>query len=107
MSKGTRKLNFRKMGEGEALYSIGARPAEKNGKKGMTLGGLFIEASDDRPGAIVAGDNKKYTVKGSKKFRCHDCGCKVWLAPGGQEVHRRYPDVPVICILCMIKREEK
>ncbi len=41
------------MTEGEALYS------------------LFIEASD-APDAIVAGNVKKYTVKGSKKFRC-DC----------------------------------
>jgi len=102
-----KQVNFRKMTEGEALYSIGARPAEKDGKKGLTLGGLFIEASDNRSDAIIAGDNKRYTVKGSKKFRCHDCRCKVWLAPGGQETHRRYPDVPVICIACMMKREQK
>ncbi len=101
------RTDFSKMTEGEALYSIGARPAEKDGKKGITLHGLFIEASDEKPGAIVAGHNKKHTTRGSKEFRCHDCGRKVWLAPGGQEVHRRYPDVPVICIFCMMKREKR
>lgn len=95
------------MNEGEALYSLGARPAEKDGKKGLTLGGLFIEASDEKPDAIIAGVNRKYTVKGSKKFRCHDCRCKVWLAPGGQEMQRHYPDVPVICLACFMKREQK
>ena len=100
------KQDFRKMTEGEALYSIGARPAEKDGKKGLTLGGRFIEASDARPDVIIAGSNKKFTVKGSRKFRCHDCGCKVWLAPGGQETHRHYPDAPVLCLTCaMMKRD--
>jgi len=102
-----KQVNFRKMTEGEALYSIGARPIEKEGKKGLTLGGLFIEASDEKPSAIIAGADRKYTVKGSKKFRCHDCRCKVWLAPCGQEMHRRYPDVPVICLTCMMKWEQK
>lgn len=102
-----KQVDFSKMTEGEALYSIGARPAEKDGKKGLTLGGLFIEASDAKPDAIIAGDNKKYRVRGSKKFRCHDCRRKLWLAPGGQAMHRRYPDVPVICVVCVMKREKE
>jgi len=33
-----------------------------------------------------------------------DCRRKVWLAPGGQEMHRRYPDVPSNMPM---KREQK
>lgn len=109
-----KKLDFRKMPEGEALYSIGMRLAEKDGKKGVTLPvpgkpgeTFFIEASDERPDAIVASPDKRDAVKGSKAFRCHDCRRKVWLAPTGQELHKGYPDVPIICLHCMIKQTEE
>lgn len=102
-----KQVNFSKMTEGEALYSIGARTAEKDGKKGIQIRELFIEGSDEKPGAIVASEHKKYRVKGTKKTRCRDCGCKVWISPSTQEMLKCYPDVPVICIACLMKREQK
>lgn len=106
--------DFSKMTEGRALYSIGARAVEKDGKKGLSLPmpgkpgeSLFIEASDEKPGAIVASPNKRDRVKGAKKTRCADCRCKVWISPSTQEMLRRYPGTPVICIACMLKRVEK
>jgi len=109
-----KQVNFKKMTEGQALYSLGVRAIEKNGKKGINLPilgkpgeSLFIEASDEKPGAIVASDRKQDRVKGAKKTRCSDCGCAVWISPSTQGMLKRYPDVPVICIACMMKWEQK
>ncbi len=106
--------DFNKMTEGEALYSIGVRPAVQDGQKGLSLPmpgkpgeTLFIKASDEKPGAIVASDRKQDRVKGSKKTRCHDCRCKVWISPSTQEMLRRYPGTPVICLACFVKRAEE
>ena len=108
------KRDFSKMTEGEALYSIGVRAVEKDGKKGLSLPipgksgePLFIPASDEKPGAIVASEHKRDRVKGSKKTRCHDCRRKVWISPSTQEMLRRYPGTPVICLACFVKRAEK
>jgi len=106
------KRDFSKMTEGEALYSIGVRAIEKDGKKGINLPvpdkpgeSIFIEASDEKPGAIVASDRKQNRVKGAKKTRCADCRRKVWISPSTQVLLKRYPGVPVICLPCFVKRE--
>jgi len=106
--------DFSKTTEGQALYSIGMRAAEKDGKKGLNMPipgkpgeTIFIEASDEKPDAIVASEHKKYRVKGARKTRCHDCRHKVWISPATQHFLRRYPDVPVICTACFVKRAEE
>jgi len=102
------------MTEGQALYSLGVRAVEKDGKKGLNMPipgkpgeSLFFQASDEKPGCIVASDRKQDRVKGAKKTRCADCRCKVWISPSTQEMLRRYPGTPVICVACMLKRLEK
>jgi len=106
--------DFSKMTEGEALYSIGIRAVEKDGKKGLNMPipgkpgeTLFVEASDEKPGCIVASERKQDRVKGAKKTRCADCRCKVWISPSTQEMLKRYPGTPVICIACFVKRAEE
>lgn len=106
--------DFSKMTEGEALYHLGVRPAVKDGKLGLELPikgkngePLFIQASDEKPDAIVASRNKADRVKGARKTRCVDCRRKVWISPATQEMLRRYPGTPVICIPCFSKRAEK
>ena len=101
------------MTEGQALYSIGVRATEKDGKKGINLPvpgkpgeSLFIQASDEKPGAIVASEHKENRVKGAKKTRCADCRRKVWISPTTQVMLKRYPGTPVICIACFVKRAE-
>jgi len=110
----TDQTAFSRMTEGEALYSLGVRAVEKDGRKGINLPipgkpgeNLFIPASDEKPDAIVASDSKQDRVKGSKKTRCADCRCKVWISPSTQELLRRYPGTPVICIACVLKRIEQ
>ena len=107
-------VDFSKMTEGEALYSLGVRAIEKDGKKGINVPipgkpgeDLFVQASDEKPDAIVASLHKKNRVKGAKKTRCADCRCKVWISPSTQVMLKRYPDVPVICIPCFVKRAEQ
>lgn len=107
-------VDFSKMTEGEALYSLGVRATEKDGKKGLNLPvpgkpgeTIFIEASDEKPEAIVASHRKQYRVKGSRKTRCHDCRHKVWISPSSQEMLKRYPGTPVICLACFVKRAEE
>lgn len=111
--KTRRELDFSKMTEGEALYSLGLRAVEKDGKKGLNLPvpgkpgeTLFIPASDEKPDIIVASDRKQDRVKGAKKTRCADCRRKVWISPSTQVMLKRYPGVPVICIACFVKRAE-
>ncbi len=106
--------DFSKMTEGEALYSLGARATVRNGKKGILLPNpdkwgepLFIEASDERPGAIVASHLKKDRVKGARKAKCSRCRRHVWLSPSSWEMLRHYPGVPVMCVICFIKQMEK
>jgi len=106
--------DFRKMTEGQALYSIGIRPAVKDGKEGLNLPvsgkpgqPLFIPASDEKPDAIVTSEHKESRVKGARKTRCHDCRQKVWISPATQEMLKRYPGTPVVCIACFVKRAEK
>ena len=110
----TEKIDFSKMTEGEALYSLGARAIVKDGKKGLLLPNpdktgkpLFIPASDEKPDAIVASEHKENRVKGAKKTRCADCRHRVWISPATQHVLKRYPGVPVICIACFVKRAEE
>jgi len=106
--------DFSKMTEGQALYSLGVRAIEKDGKKGINLPvpgkpgeTLFIPASDEKPGAIVASNRKQDQVKGARKTRCHDCRGKVWISPSTQEVLRRHPGTPVICIACFEKQVQE
>ena len=106
--------DFSRMTEGEALYSIGVRAVKKDGRKGINLPipgelgeNLFIPASDEKPDAIVASGRKQDQVKGAKKTRCADCRCKVWISPSTQEMLRRYPGTPVICMACFVKRAER
>jgi len=99
--------DFSKMTEGEALRFIGVHVAVKDGQKGLQKGDLFIPASDEKPDIIVASERKQDRVKGAKKIRCADCRCKVWLSPSTQEILKRYPETPVICIACLGKRVEK
>lgn len=108
------ETDFSKMTEGQALYSLGVRAVEKDGKKGINLPipgkpgeTLFIEASDEKPECIVASEHKRDRVKGAKKTRCTDCQCKVWISPSTQEMRRRYPGTPVICLDCFVKRAKK
>jgi len=101
------RVDFSKMTEGEALYSLGARAMVKDGKKGIQLAGLFIPASDEKPDAIVASEHKENRVKGAKKTRCADCRRRVWISPATQQMLKRYPGVPVICIACFVKRAEE
>ena len=105
--------DFSKMTEGQALYSIGVRATEKDGKSGILLPHpdktgkpLFIPASDEKPDAIVASEHKENSVKGAKKTRCADCRRKVWISPATQVMLKRYPGTPVICIACFVKRAE-
>ena len=102
------------MTEGQALYSIGVRATEKDGKKGINIPvpgkpgeSLFIQASDEKPEVIVASEHKESRVKGAKKTRCHDCRCKVWISPSTQQMLKRYPGTPVICMACFVKRAEE
>ena len=106
--------DFSKMTEGQALYSLGVRAIEKDGKTGINLPvrgqpgeTIFIKASDEEPDVIVASDRKQDRVKGAKKTRCADCRCKVYISPSTQVMLKRYPDVPVICIPCFVKRAEE
>jgi len=108
------RTDFNKMTEGQALYSLGVRAIVKDGKKGINMPipgkpgeSLFIEASDEKPDAIVASDRKQDRVKEAKKTRCADCRRKVWISPSTQLMLKRYPGVPVICIACFVKRAEK
>ncbi|KKL65586.1 hypothetical protein LCGC14_2153480 [marine sediment metagenome] len=108
------RTDFSKMTEGQALYSLGVRATEKDGRKGlnMPIPGkpgefLFIQASDEKPDAIVASDQKQDRVKGAQKTRCADCRRRVWISPSTQVMLKRYPGVPVICIACFVKRAEK
>jgi len=101
------RVDFSKMTEGEALYNIGARVVEKDGQKGIQLAGLFIPASDEKPDVIVASEHKESRVKGAKKTRCADCRRRVWISPATQQMLKRYPGVPVICIACFVKRAEE
>jgi len=108
------RVDFSKMTEGQALYSLGVRAVEKDGKKGINMPipgkpgeSLFIRASDEKPGAIVASDRKQDQVKGAKKTRCADCRRKVWISPTTQQMLKRYPGTPVICIPCFVKRAEE
>lgn len=110
----TDQTDFSRMTEGEALYSLGVRAVEKDGIKGVNLPipgkpgeNLFIPASDEKPDAIVTSDRKQDQVKGAKKTRCADCRCKVWISPSTQEMLRRYPGTPVICMACFVKRVEQ
>lgn len=112
--KTRRELDFSKMKEGEALYSLGIRAVEKDGKKGLNIPipgrpgeSLFIKASDEKPGAIVTSEYKENRVKGSKKARCHDCRRKVWISPSTQKMLKRYPGTPVMCIACFVKGAEE
>jgi len=105
--------DFSKMTEGRALYSLGVRATEKDGKKGLNMPipgkpgeTLFIPASDEKPDAIVASNRRQDRVKGAKKTRCADCRGKVWISPSTQEMLKRYPRVPVICMPCFVKRAE-
>jgi hypothetical protein len=109
--------DFSKMTEAEALYSIGARPAVKGGVQGLNFPvpgkpgkpgqTIFIPASDEKPNCIIASANKRDRVRGARKTRCHDCPHKVWISPSTQEMLRRYPGTPVICVECFMKRVEK
>ena len=110
------KGDFSKMTEGQALYAIGVRATEKDGKKGINLPrpdkpgqSIFVMASDEKPGVIIASEHKETRVKGARKTRCADCRRKVWISPSTQVMLRRYPGTPVICIRCFVKRakEEK
>jgi len=108
------RMDFSKMTEGQALYSLGVRATEQDGKKGLLLPSpdktrkpLFIQASDEQPEVIVASEHKESRVKGAKKTRCHDCKCKVWISPNTQHLLKRYPGTPVICIACFVKRAEE
>ncbi len=105
---------FHKMREGEALYSIGVRAGEKDGKKGILLPDpmkpgktIFIEASDAKPDYIVASEYKENRVKDSQKARCSRCRTKVWLSPSTQAMLKKYPGTPVICLGCFVKQIEK
>lgn len=91
--------------EAEALRSIGARPARHGGKEGIEVDGMFIEASDTRPDAIVASGAEDDLVEGTVADQCSDCGRVVYLAPSSQRVRQRYGDVPVLCIPCVLRRE--
>jgi hypothetical protein len=109
-----REPDFSRMTEGEALHYLGARPAVKNGKLGLNLPipgqpgeTLFIEASDAKPDAIVATGDKRYRVRGDRQARCARCRRKVWMAPSSQEMLRKYPGTPVICLNCFLKQVEK
>lgn len=106
--------DFSKMTEGEALFSIGVRPAVRDGKKGIlfpspdpTAKPLFIEASDEKPDCIIASENKRDRVKGARKTMCYYCRRKAWISPSTQAMLKRYPKTPVICLKCFIKRTEK
>lgn len=97
-----------KMTEGEALFNLGARPAVKDGKVGLNFPKLgFIQASDEKPDFIVATGDKRYKVKGDKKAKCSRCRCKLWIAPSTQEVLRRYPGTPILCLACTMKQSEE
>lgn len=103
-----------RMNEGEALFSLGATPGEKDGVKGLNLPipgkpgePLFITVSDEKPGFVVASHRKEDCVKGSKKTKCVDCHRKVWTSPSTRELFKRYPDTPVICVYCFKKRVEE
>lgn len=106
--------DFSKMTEGEALHSVGVRAVEQDGQKGLLLPNpdktgnpLFIPASDEKPDVVVASDRKQDSVKGAKETRCADCRCQVWISPSTQQMLRRYPSVPVICIACCLKRAKE
>lgn len=106
--------NFSKMTEGQALYQLGIRPVVEDGKVGLRMPiphkpgeSIFIQASDEKPEAIVASHDKESRVKGARKTRCADCRRKVWISPSTQVMLKRYPGTPVICILCFVKRAEK
>lgn len=107
-------VDFSKMTEGEALYSLGVRAVVKDGKKGLDLPipgkpgkSIFIPASDEKPDVIIASDRKEDRLKGAKKTRCADCRHKVWISPSTQKMLKRYPKTPVLCISCCMKRVEK
>jgi len=97
------------MTEGKALYSLGVRSSEKNGKRGLTLPipgkpeeTIFLEASDKKPDCIVASSRKQDRVKDATQTRCHNCRCQVWISPSTQELLKRYPETPVICLACFM-----
>jgi len=108
-----KNLDFSKMSEGQALRAIGVTATEQAGQKGILLPSLdktgkplFIPASDKKPDAIVASERKQDRVKGAKKTRCADCRRRVYISPSSQEMLKRYPGTPVICIACFTKRAE-
>ena len=109
----SKNLDFSQMTEGQALYSLGIRAVEKDGQKGINLPipgkpgeSLFIKASDEKPDVIVASDRKLDQVKGSQKTRCANCQGEAWISPSTQLMLKRYPGVPVICVPCLLKRED-
>jgi len=95
------------MTEGEALASLGFRAVEKDGKKGIEKDGLFIPAlrPGECPGFIIGSPNRQDALKGSAEYVCSDCGGLVVLSPSTQEVLAQYPQTPVICGNCFLKRE--
>lgn len=104
--------DYSKMTEGEALRSIGVRASERDGIQGLELDlknkkALFIPASDEKPKTIVASEYRDSWVKGVKEVECHECKQIVGISPSTQQVLKKYPDTPVICIACMIKQVEK
>jgi hypothetical protein len=105
---------YRKMTEGEALYSIGCRAEIRDGVKGMTIPlkgkdgkPVFIPASDEKPEMIVGSSHKQFSVAGSKAFKCVDCRHDVWISPSTQKILVKYPGTPVICTDCLLKRGGK
>ncbi len=105
---------YTKLGEGDALFSLGIRATVRDGKQGLTLPNptkpgetLFIEASDQKPGFIIAAGQEASHLQGAKKTRCADCKRKVWISKSTQEMLRRWPGTPVICLNCFVKRVEQ
>lgn len=101
--------DFSQMTEGEALVRIGFRPAERDGRKGLEIDGVFIPAAgpDERPDFLVASADKSCAVKGSVEAVCSDCGAEVSIAPTSQELLERWPELMVICLQCALKRMEQ
>jgi len=48
------------------------------------------------------GNGEEAVYPNSIKNVCADCGCKVWIAPSGQELKNKI----VLCMLCGLKRIE-
>ena len=101
------KKPFSEMTEVEALASLGFRAAERDGKKGIEKDGLFIPAlpEGECPGFIVGSPDRQDALKGSVDYVCMDCGGLVILSPSSQELLAQWPQTPVICGNCFLKRE--